>query len=378
MAVTCVGLSCLDMLLLESATPATPEHICTFSGVKNVPGGSVCNTARALCRISVPTAVLTVVGEDAFGHELLDQMSSFGANTQLVVRSRSVSTSLSILPVFRNGGRGCFVDLGANLAMDKSLILGTDPEKVLVALRSSHIVHFGYPHLLPKLQGVELEEFILEIRDTNTPANGPIFTMDINGVSSSDPNVLCAPLKHTGLLHANLEEAHLLARKAHLTESANLSRGDIEQMGDFFLEQGLAIVAITLGAEGCFLKINSDHAVLHRNLGRFANPFLDNAGEFVFQKAFEAEGSINATGAGDSFTAGMLAALHDTEWISSNVSPSRTGLDLLARAGAASSLWQIDTAKSHANGGNFQNTHEFLNRAASSPTLIELPSSFTP
>jgi sugar/nucleoside kinase (ribokinase family) len=138
--------------------------------------------------------------------------------------------------------------------------------------------------------------------------------------------------------------------------------------------QGCGIVIITLGAHGCY-GASADESRLRKLLGN-AYPVHPTqtrpafAGHRVFIPAFACEGTVNSVGAGDSFLAGVVAALcHysaptlDTPLdlahllrIGTPACVSRRNTmhgfiesskrHLLIATGAASSCFKVDSAKS--------------------------------
>ena len=76
------------------------------------------------------------------------------------------------------------------------------------------------------------------------------------------------------------------------------------------MRQGCGIAIITLGAHGCY-GASADESRLRKLLGdayprHFSNAF---ASQRVLIPAYACEGSVNSVGAGDSFLAGIVAAL---------------------------------------------------------------------
>ncbi len=83
-------------------------------------------------------------------------MQKTGVDCRHVIRNGDVQTATAVLPIYGNGERDCFACLGANLEFSL-----TDAEGVLNSIEQESggplaALHFGYPHLLPKLQGDDL------------------------------------------------------------------------------------------------------------------------------------------------------------------------------------------------------------------------------
>ena len=320
-SVLCAGLSCVDMQLLRAADPATREAIAPFRGCEVTAGGSVSNSASALRAMGVDAAVMTCAGEDGHGSELLRIYEEQGIDTTLVLREASVSTSLAVLPVFESGGRGCWVDLSANELLT--------PECMLAALSSSEAAHLrrdvrallvGYPHLLSGLQGEALKELLarasdcLEAEPIREGLGAPLLAIDVNGATLgafADADAVLGPaLPLADLLHANLDEAcHIAGVDAGTLDEASATEEELmERVAAPLLAAGVAVVAITLGPHGAFVAVTSDSERLERSaaLGRCARGWVGSA---VRLPALPLEGELNANGAGDAFTSGMLAAM---------------------------------------------------------------------
>jgi len=358
------------MMLCNSDKPRTTDMICTFHGMKIDVGGSACNTSRCLKRIlklggsqadaHLKVGIWTVIGHDRFGNEMMDIMGKYAVDTELVVRSHEHPTAVSILPVYKQedgGGRGCFVDLGTNhiISMSTLFELPNATKDHGERARSERmnkiahydILHIGYPHLLPKLQGKALGEFLGTIRDeTQTtepprsiPYNQIVFSMDVNGANDPDPSILAEALPHLGIFHANLEEGYLIVNKKRMSEEEEVSIEQVEHIIDYFLDQGVALVAITLGKDGAMLGVHPDRRVLQQNLGQFYD-FIDfPETKFTSHAAFEPRGEINATGAGDAFTAGIIAAVFESK------RRKHTSANDILKMGLAAALFQIDTVR---------------------------------
>ena len=206
-SVLCIGLCCLDQQLLSATELDSREAIGGFAGCEMRAGGSTSNTAAALRALGADAALVTLIGHDLHGDELLRQWRAAGVDTSLVRREQGVSTALAVLPVFEGGGRACWVDLQANAELSLPLVLDAIRSTAGARIRqSARALHIGYPHLLPQLQGASLATLLWEASDA---IDAQIITsIDLNGVSADShyPTVLEAALPGTDLLHANLDE----------------------------------------------------------------------------------------------------------------------------------------------------------------------------
>ena len=308
--VICAGLSCLDLELHNTRPPETLEQITSFSHTTQTPGGSAPQTSISLSALRVPTTILTLLGLDAHAETLLTLLDRSGVDTRQVVRDSSLSTALSVLPVFTDGRRGCFVTLGSNAhtTADRllSMLDGVDTSQ-------TRVFHFGYPHLMPLLQGAVLAGLLARVR-ARVP--GVRLSLDLNGADAAESarGVLAPALRAVDFVHANLEEACVVSGLHGAGAAAALGVRGAERVVRWFAREGL-VVAVTAGKNGVF---------------------MGKGDAVVYRRAFEVEEGVvvNASGAGDAFVAGVLAVM------------AREGMadvSLLADAGMASALKRIES-----------------------------------
>lgn len=341
-SVICCGLSCVDMQLHACNVPQTLETITTFSNVTFTAGGCAPQTARALTALSVPTSVLSVIGDDPHGATLRELLTEADVDPSSLVIDSSQCTALAVLPLFTDSTRGCFITLGANMTADVEKLL---PRRVIESsfTISLRVFHFGYPHLMPQLQGNNLYILFEKVREA---APRVILTMDVNGANieeSEEHPVLHPALSITAAIHANLEEACVITGLAKATESSRLSAGEIKPVVEWFTKRGAGIACITCGKDGVFVATGGEgegdewaHRLrISSNLRR---------GAFVYRRAMKVkEGvEINASGAGDAFTAGVIAELV--------LNGGEHGIIQVADAGIMSALHRLDSSFTYQSG----------------------------
>ena len=313
-SVLCVGLCCLDMQLLGAESPTTREAIAGFERCDVRAGGSISNTAAALATLGARAAVLGVVGDDGHGAELRRQWAAAGVDASLVVTTTERSTSLAVLPVFAGGGRGCWVDLSANELLDDGAALAAmRAPAAAAALGGCRAIHVGYPHLLARLQGDALRN-LLETAPALLGGGGVVRSVDLNGVADSADrsalDVLAPALPLIDLLHANLEEACVLAGVPPLDEDAAVDDDALRALAAPLLARGVAVVAITLAAAGAYIAVTDDDARLEGDGAPPGELPSWAAGPRAHRAAaLPLDGRANANGAGDAFCAGLLAGL---------------------------------------------------------------------
>lgn len=327
--VICAGLSCLDMILTGSEYPLEPDSICRFTGTSIISGGSAPNTSCALARLGVPVAAVTLLGNDVYGDQLVTHLKDSGVDTSRVLRREDVATSLAVVPVYDKGGRGCFVNLGANSRVTANdLFTSSVTGKIKDVPTNLRVFHFGYPHLLPRIQGNNLKQLLAMIRKA-LPTT--IISVDVNGadVSEEKRNVLSSALPLIGMLHANLSEASRITnREGRRSKDVD---GAVHSIASWFTDRGVGIMCITCSQFGAHAKTSEDVILKHHQL-----PQGIKGGYFAGRGAYELSGELNSTGAGDSFVGGCIAALVEEEYCT---------IETLLDAGLAASLQRIDASR---------------------------------
>jgi myo-inositol-1-phosphate synthase len=371
-SIICAGLACVDMQLHHASGGGTGENIETFEGEKSIAGGSVsmaCKTLARLChgapldeetymQVTPPVVhsivPLCMVGMDATGDKLIALLEQSGAacrnvDTKHVKAARqrfpNSRTALAVLPIYKDGRRGCFFDAASNVSFSArdmvDLISSLSPGSSCPLRDRSHLSNddaenyradlehmspnfgafiFGYPHLMPNMQGTALAQIILEAR--STMIEGGIVALDLNGVPDlqrnrngelrsvhdlrSDP-VIGAALEHVDVLHMNEDELSLLTGCVLLgtSESEEEDVYNIANAVNMFLICGVAVVIVTRGSKGSYVSCND--ANRFRRSNALPISWVDCTCR-VGCVELPNNAVLNGNGAGDSFTAGFVVA----------------------------------------------------------------------
>lgn len=231
------------------------------------PGGSPANVATALGRLGQPTTLLTQHGDDAYGRLLSDHLAGSGVRLDPASVLDLPSTSVARTTVGADG----------QARYDFSITWGSLPAGALRgAGASAQCLHTGSLAAFLPPGADDVLTLVHELRS------------DV--MISFDPN--CRP----SLLG---DRATVLRRVEELVEASDIvkvSQEDLawlhpgrahEKVGRDWLEMGPSLVVVTLGADGAW-------AVSRRGVVRVAAVPVR---------------VVDTVGAGDAFTAGMLAAL---------------------------------------------------------------------
>jgi sugar/nucleoside kinase (ribokinase family) len=131
---------------------------------------------------------------------------------------------------------------------------------------------FGYPHLLPMMQGGALSYIFSEARKIMIDSG--IVALDLNGVPEApfatsgglrnlgdlkNDRVIGPALGHVDLLHMNEDELVLLTgcRMFDSIESERENEFTMAKAVELFLDCGVAVVAVTRGMKGSYVACNN-------------------------------------------------------------------------------------------------------------------------
>ena len=258
--ILCCGEALIDMLPVTTADGA--------SAFVPHAGGAVFNTAIALGRLRVKTGFFSGLSNDLFGQTLSQALTAAGVDTSLAIRSDQ-PTTLAFLRLIDGQATYTFYDentAGRLLAV----------------------------HDLPRLPDTITALFFGGISLVNAPAASTYATLQTRAAHRAtmiDPNIrpgfisdqtayrtrLTAMLAHSDIVKISVEDLHWLD-----------GAGDPQTLAKTLLARGPKLVFLTEGASGA------------RAITATQNRFIPAIKTTV----------ADTVGAGDTFNAGALAALH--------------------------------------------------------------------
>ncbi len=200
-------------------------------------GGSPANIIVQAAVLGAKTAFLSKVGDDLFGNKLLDTMNQYGVDTEGLILSSKVNTTLSFLLLTRNGKhaahlvqrRGPVTQMTAN---------DIHPE----IIRSSKILHFsslalsGEPGRTTALESIHMAR-------------------KAGSLISFDPGYRSSAWEDADTARNMLRKAAFLADIVKFNEAEMFvmtGKAEAAYGGAALLETGAKIVFITLGERGCY------------------------------------------------------------------------------------------------------------------------------
>ncbi|HKZ88045.1 MAG TPA: carbohydrate kinase family protein [Candidatus Bathyarchaeia archaeon] len=225
-------------------------------------GGSAANTAVGLARLSCKVGFVGKVGEDREGNMLLKDFGEEGVDVNGIVLAKYGESGTVMGFVDEQGQRALYIHSGVNDAIGSEEI----SRDYATQARFIHLSSFVGE------KSFQTQKEILKTLPENVKVSfDPGVLYARRGIKQIEPII-----KRTYLMMPNAIEIALIT-----------SEKDYEKAADILLEEGVKVVAVKLGSEGCYI---TDGAHQHK-VNAFKVPVVDT------------------TGAGDAFNAGFLYGL---------------------------------------------------------------------
>ena len=258
-------------------------------------GGSAANTAVVLGRFGVDVGIISRVGEDVLALLALAGLAEAGVDGRCIQRDPQTMTGIMLIAVTPDGDRTMFGCRGANVRTDPTLL----DESYIAKARIFHLSGYSLLQVPQRDAALRALEVARRAGLTVTADLGLEAVMRVT-------DRVKAILPHVDILFPNQAEAEYLT-----------GRRDIEGAIESLLDYGVGVVALKLGKRGCAIG-NDD--------GMFLVPGF-------------AVSTVDTTGAGDSFDAGLiLGRLEGWGWRESALLADALGALTASVEGAGTSL----------------------------------------
>lgn len=243
------------------------------------PGGAPANVAVAAARLGSKAAFAGGVGKDLFGDFILRALESEGVDTSGVLRfDPPTRTSLAFVEIGDDGDRS-FTFYRSDPASDELF----SPEGISRDLISgASFVNFGSIPLLKDPARAAIHHAAKLAREMDVPV-----AFDVNLREHLWPSLDAARETVDPLL-----DLSTVVKMGHDELEPMLGTSNMEEAATLLMDRGATLVLVSLGAEGAFYATREFSGSL---------------------PAFEVE-SVDPTGAGDAFLAGVLTHLADADW----------------------------------------------------------------
>jgi ribokinase len=243
----------------ELGGDAFADHISTQ------PGGGIANSAASLVGLGESVALLAATGQDVWAEMVLKPLAALDVDLSRVVRLPDATTGLIFLPVV-DGERTMFSFRGANSLYHPDWVT---PQ----TLHGVDLLHFSGYALLASPQRDAVIKAVRLARDAHIPVSLDTALEPI----LQQPEILRCMLPDLSVCILGLEEAQVLV-------GGNTPHDCVDRL----LAEGVQWVGLKLGRQGALLATKE---------ARKQFPI------------FTVE-SLDTTGAGDSFSSGLVYACH--------------------------------------------------------------------
>lgn len=301
---------CIGELLIDFIAENQGKDLSKAKEFTKKPGGAPANVACSIAKLGGSSKFIGSVGDDPFGHFLLNILKENNVDISLAQKVRTFTT-LAFVSIAEDGERDFVFSRGA----DKELEYSSEVKKNF----TNNIIHLGAATALlgGKLEKTYGHYFFDGLTQNTFISFDPNFRADLWRDEEDIFVKKCMPfIEKADLCKFSLEEAQLLSGKDDLNEACNVLH-----------DLGAKIITITLGSEGTLLSTNEQKITI---------PSIDVK-------------PIDTTGAGDSFIGCLLyqiatlkdphAVLTDFELLKEMVSyANKAGAHTTTGFGAITSL----------------------------------------
>lgn len=259
------GFYCLDILGVPvSGIPEGGQ--CHFiDQIRMTVAGTAGGTVIDAARLGLNCMALGAVGDDEKADFMLSTLERNHVDISCMQRHEGIQTSASIIPVRPDGERPALHVRGV------SDHFNVTPEALEQAL-DAKVVHFGGTGLLGKMDGEPTRAFLEAARKA-----GCITTFDLIQANEEALALVEPLLPFIDYFMPSIDEA-----------SAMSGLDDPESCADFFLERGVGVCALSLGADGSLIASRD--------------------GQRFYMPAFDVD-VVDTTGCGDAYSAGFITGL---------------------------------------------------------------------
>ena len=264
------GLIVADMIAspIVLRPPPPPGYLNVIDKLEMTTGGNACNVGIAMAKLGMRVAAAGLVGEDLIGTAMLERLDGAGVDTSHVFRTERAQTSASVVAVEPGGERCFYHNPGATRLLDADAFRRCFP-----LFARSAVVQVGYFGLLPTITK-DLPLVLGELR--RAAPNVRIALDTANPVA--EWRLLVPILPHLSIFAPSRTEAKDLVGETEPTKMVAAFRKHMPG----------GLIGIKLDEEGCY---------------------LDDGQHSVFAPGYKID-VVDTTGAGDTWFAGLLTALH--------------------------------------------------------------------
>ena len=228
-------------------------------------GGDAVNQAQAAAKLGARTGILCHLGNDSAGDVIVDSLRDSGVSTDLIVRSDDHPTPVTTIFVKADGNRKSITNGAHRYNFHPERFAGSLGNPRAVMLGSLFRAPFNDPEVVRSVVSAAKAAGALIFADTKMPNHN---ILSLSDIADSLPMI--------DYITPNLTEAEFYT-----------GRKTPAGIADVLLNKGVKNVIVKLGEQGCYYA--------NRDVSRLVPAFRTDV--------------IDATGAGDNFTAGFVTEI---------------------------------------------------------------------
>ncbi|WP_145135111.1 PfkB family carbohydrate kinase [Roseomonas gilardii] len=265
---------CLGELLIDFVPTVTGTDLRGVEAFRKAAGGAPANVAVGLARLGISAAFLGKVGDDSFGHFLAGTLAEAGVDIASLRYDGGARTALAFVSLAANGERDFLF-----YRHPSADILYEPGEVDEAAIARARILHFGSISLIAEpARSATLHAVALAKRHGLRVSYDPNLRLPLWPDAAAAREGMLLGLRAAQIVKIGEEEVEFLTGLSDPVAGARALWHD-----------DLTLMAVTRGAAGCLWFTRGEQG---------------HVPGFVVE-------TVDTTGAGDAFAAGLLAALID-------------------------------------------------------------------
>lgn len=267
-----IGICAVDAIAQTVDSFPPPGGLRLFDKLTLATGGNAVNCSVALRKMGIPCDTIVKVGNDALGDFVVSELKRYGAGTQGIIHDQNMHTPYTFVCVLPGGQRSFFHTMGTN-----GTLCYDDIDLDIV--RQAKFCFVTGTMLMETFDGQQTAHLLADARGAGVKTLLDTVYLDSASRQTWEASVYPA-LPHLDYFIPSQPEARLLTR---LDKPGEMARA--------FQDRGCRNVVIKLDAQGAFCR--------------------DADGTETTVAAYRVGNVVDTTGAGDSWSAGLLAGLHE-------------------------------------------------------------------
>ena len=301
------GHICLDVIpAIDHQIVLEPGRLFEVGPATIATGGAVSNTGVALQILGVPVVLMGKIGDDAFGHSVLEVLRGYGAElaaSMLVVPGEVTSyTAVINIP---NTDRIFLHCPGANHSF------GAD-DIAIDQLAAASLFHFGYPPYMRRIYergGEQLEATFRCARNADLTTSLDLGMPEPGGPSGQADweGIFRRTLPLVDIFMPSADELLYVLDRDRFGEGDDLDGAALATLSQELLAMGVAVAGIKLGSRGLYVRTASRQRLLDM-AGAKPDDVDAWADRELWFPVYEIAEFVGSTGAGDTTIAGFLAS----------------------------------------------------------------------